>query len=125
MSGGHVPHIHFNFKNAKRTLEAIKGLNNTKAFGVDGIPTSVLKKDLVILAGPVSHLVNRSLAEGKVPAQFKIGRVHLIYKGKGKPLGRPWVVSPSLDTAGHEQGAGVAREGGPGGTFQEGDRAPR
>jgi hypothetical protein len=36
------------------------------------------------LAGPVAHVMNRSLAEGKVPAQFKIGRDHPIHKGKGK-----------------------------------------
>jgi hypothetical protein len=42
-----------------------------------------------VLAGPVSHLINRSLAKGKVPAQFKIGRVHPIHKGKGKPREDP------------------------------------
>jgi hypothetical protein len=80
--------------NAKRTSEAIKGLNNNEALGVDGIPTSVLKKGVEILAGPVSHLVNPSLAEGKVPAQFKIGRVHPIHKGKGKPREDPGSYHP-------------------------------
>jgi hypothetical protein len=51
---------------------------------VDNIPTSVLKKGVEVLAGPVSHLINRSLAEGKEQAQFKIGRVHPIHQGKGK-----------------------------------------
>jgi hypothetical protein len=37
----------------------------------------------------VSHLINRSLAEGKVPAQFKIGRIHPIHKEKGKPGKEP------------------------------------
>jgi hypothetical protein len=48
-----------------------------------------LKKGVEVLAGPVAHLINRSLAEGKVPAQFKIGRVHPIHKGKGKPREDP------------------------------------
>jgi hypothetical protein len=39
---------------------------------------------VAVLAGPISHLVNRSMAEGRVPAAFKIGRVHPIHKGKGK-----------------------------------------
>jgi hypothetical protein len=56
---------------------------------MDNIPTSVLKKVVEVLAGPVSHLINRSLAEGKVPAHFKIGRVHPIHKGKGKPRKDP------------------------------------
>jgi hypothetical protein len=66
-----------------------------EALGVDKITTSVLKKGVEILAGPISHLVNRSLAEGKVPAQFKIGRVHPIYKGKGKPREDPGPTGPS------------------------------
>jgi hypothetical protein len=100
-SSSHVPPFHFKFKNAKRTSEAIKGLNNTKALETDGIPTSVLKKGVEVLAGPISHLVNRSLAEGRVPAIFKIGLVHPIHKGKGKPredLGsyRPVSILPAM-----------------------------
>jgi hypothetical protein len=94
MSSSQVPLFHFKFANAKRMSEAIKGLNNTEALGVDKIPTSVLKKGVETLAGPISHLINRSLAEGKVPAQFKIGRVHPIYKGKGKPREDPGSYRP-------------------------------
>jgi hypothetical protein len=61
---------------------------------VDKIPTSVLKKGVEILAGPISHLINRSLAEGKVPARFKISRVHPIHKGKGKPREDPGSYRP-------------------------------
>jgi hypothetical protein len=95
MSSGQVPPFHFKFANAKRTSEAIKGLNNTEALGVDEIPTSVLKKGVEILAGPISHLLNRSLAEGKVLAQFKIGRMHPIHKGKGKLREDPGSYRPS------------------------------
>jgi hypothetical protein len=48
----------------KRISKTIKGLNNTEALGMDGIPTSVLKKGVEVLAGPISHQVNRSMAEG-------------------------------------------------------------
>jgi hypothetical protein len=59
MSNSHVPpSFHFKFANAKRTSEAIKGRNSTEALGMDGIPTSVLKKGVEVLAGPISHLVN-------------------------------------------------------------------
>ncbi|QQP40904.1 Hypothetical protein FKW44_015108 [Caligus rogercresseyi] len=34
----------------------------TEAFGVDGIPVSILDKGIEMNTGPVSHLVNRSLA---------------------------------------------------------------
>jgi hypothetical protein len=102
MSNSHVPlSFHFTFANVKRTLEAIKGLNNTEALGMDGIPTSVLKKGVEVLAGPISHLVNRSLAKGRVPTAFKIELAHPIHKGKGKPredLGsyRPVSILPAM-----------------------------
>jgi hypothetical protein len=51
---------------------------------IDDIPTSVLKKGVEVLAGPISHLVNRLLAEGGVPEAFKVGKVFPIFKGKGK-----------------------------------------
>jgi hypothetical protein len=44
--------------------------------------------------GPISHLVNRSLAGGRVPAAFKIGLVHPIHKGKGKPREGPGSYRP-------------------------------
>jgi hypothetical protein len=52
--------------------------------GIDDIPMSVLKKGVEVLAGLISHLVNRSLAEGCVPVAFKVGKVFPIFKGKGK-----------------------------------------
>jgi hypothetical protein len=99
MSSRHLPPFHFKFANAKRTLEAIKGLNNTEALGTDGIPTSVLKKGVEILAGPIYHLVNRSLAEGCVPAAFKIRLVHPIHKGKasrGRTRGHIVSILPAM-----------------------------
>ncbi|QQP58503.1 Hypothetical protein FKW44_003847 [Caligus rogercresseyi] len=43
----------------------------TEALGVDGIPVSVLKKGIEVLAGPIAHLVNRSLASGTVRPHSK------------------------------------------------------
>jgi hypothetical protein len=55
-----------------------------QAMGIDNIPTSVLKKGVEVLAEPISHLVNRSLAEGRVLEAFKVSKVFPIFKGKGK-----------------------------------------
>jgi hypothetical protein len=103
-SGRYVHNVQkffFKFTNAKKTTKTIRGLNNTEALGLENVPTSVLKKGVEVLAGPVAHLINRSLAEGKVPAQFKIGRVQPIHKGKGKPREdlasyRPVSILPAL-----------------------------
>jgi hypothetical protein len=64
--------------------------------GINNIPTSVLKKGVEVLAGPISHLVNRSLAEGRVPEAFKVGKVFPIFKGKGKAQEDPASYRPVL-----------------------------
>jgi hypothetical protein len=73
----------FTFATAGRIAKIICGLKATEAMGIDDIPTSVLKKGVEVLAGPISHLVNRSLAEGRVPEAFKVGKVFSVFKGKG------------------------------------------
>jgi hypothetical protein len=52
--------------------------------GADGIPISVYKKGFNVLAGPLSHLVNRSLATEVVPTAHKLAIVRPIYKGGNK-----------------------------------------
>jgi hypothetical protein len=79
----------FTFAKAGAIAKIIRGLKNTEAMGIDDIPTSVLKKGVEVLAGPISHRVNRSLAEGGVPEAFKVGKVFPVFKGKGKPREDP------------------------------------
>jgi hypothetical protein len=74
----------FTFATAGQITKIICGRKATDAMEIDNIPTSILKKGLEVLAGPISHLVNRSLAEGRVPKAFKVGKVFPVYKGKGK-----------------------------------------
>jgi hypothetical protein len=79
----------FAFANAKKISRIIKGLKSTGAVGLDGIPVNVLKLGREALAGPISHLVNRSLASGVVPRGFKMARVAPVFKGKGKKATDP------------------------------------
>jgi hypothetical protein len=74
----------FTFATAGKIAKIIRGLKATEAMGIDDIPTSVLKKGVEVLAGPISQLVNRSLAEGRIPEAFKVGKVFPVFKGKGK-----------------------------------------
>jgi hypothetical protein len=78
------PSFAFTFATAGIIAKIIRGLKATEAMGIDDIPTSVLKKGVEVLAGSISHLVNRSLAEGRVQEAFKVGKVFPIFKGKGK-----------------------------------------
>lgn len=79
-----VPRFQFSFTNAGKVAKIIKSLKPTDALGVDGIPVSVLKLGAEVLASPIAHLVNQSLASGRVPVGFKTGVVIPVHKGKGK-----------------------------------------
>jgi hypothetical protein len=88
--------LEFTFATAGRIGKIICGLKATEAMGIDNIPTSVLKKGVEVLAGPISHLVNRLLAEGRVPEAFKVGKVFSVFKGKGKAREDPASYRPVL-----------------------------
>jgi hypothetical protein len=90
------PSFAFTFATAGKIAKIIRGLKAMEAMGIDHIPTSVLKKGLEVLAGPISHLVNRSLAEGRVPEAFKVGKVFPIFKGKGTAREDPASYRPVL-----------------------------
>jgi hypothetical protein len=46
----------FRFANAGRISKVIRGVGSSEALGADGIPISVYKKGVNVLAGPLSHL---------------------------------------------------------------------
>jgi hypothetical protein len=79
----------FSFASAGKIAKTVLALKNTDALGLDGIPVSVLKKGIKVLASPIAHLINRSLASGVVLSGFKIGCVIPIHKGKGKSTTDP------------------------------------
>jgi hypothetical protein len=84
----------FSFASAGKIVKTVLALKNTDALGLDGIPMSVLKKGIDVLASPIAHLINRSLASGVVPSGFKIGCVIPIHKGKGKNTTDPALYRP-------------------------------
>ncbi|QQP40327.1 Uncharacterized protein FKW44_014331, partial [Caligus rogercresseyi] len=89
----------FSFAGAGKIAKVIKGMRATEALGVDGIPVSVLKKGIEVLAGPIAHLVNRSLASGTVPTALKMSNVLPVFKGKSAadPASyRPVCILPAL-----------------------------
>ena len=52
-----------------------------KAAGLDNLPTSVLKDTLPLIVKPLCHVLNLSLAQGKIPEAWKLARVSPIFKG--------------------------------------------
>ena len=100
---GDHPSDNFSFKfvTAGDITRIIKDLNNTKAEGVDNIPTDVWKKGVVVLASPIARLCNISLSSGVFPDLFKQALVHPVHKGSGKDHQdpgsyRPISILPSL-----------------------------
>jgi hypothetical protein len=79
----------FSFCNASKISKIIKGLGSTSALRVDGIPVGVLKLGNEILAGPISHVINRSLATSQVPQRWKQGIIKPVYKGGKKSRADP------------------------------------
>ncbi len=78
--------VSFRFKapSEERVLVVIRGLNNTSAIAVDGIPVVVLKLLAPIIAGPISHLIKMSFEYAMVPSGFKRAIVLPLHK-KNKP----------------------------------------
>ena len=84
----------FKFVSAGDITRIIKELKNTKAEGVDSIPTDVWKKGVVVLAGPIAQLCNLSLSTGVFPDLFKEALVHPVHKGGGKDHREPGSYRP-------------------------------
>ena len=79
----------FRYVTAGDVTRIIKSLNNTKAEGIDNIPTDVLKKGVTVLASPIARLCNLSLSTGVFPEKFKEAIVHPVHKGHGKDHREP------------------------------------
>lgn len=76
--------FNFSFASAGKVVKIVRGLKPTEALGVDNIPVSVLKKAIDVLAAPIAHLCNVSLATGVVPSGLKLGKITPVFKGSGK-----------------------------------------
>ena len=62
----------------------MKNLKNTKSVGVDGISVFVLKSCALEIAHIVTHLINKSLCDGKFPTRWKLSKVIPLFKGGDK-----------------------------------------
>jgi hypothetical protein len=81
--------FNFVFVTARKIKKVICALKPTEALGVDGIPLSVLKTGVEVLASLIAYLISRSLATSVVPAGLKTGIVHPVHKGSGKKHSEP------------------------------------
>ena len=64
-------------------VDAIKCLSVESAPGIDGLPAVFFKKCSRQLSVPLQSIFQKSLSQGKLPSQWKIGKIVPIFKNKG------------------------------------------
>ena len=81
---------------AHRVYNNLQNLNMFKAPGLDGLPDWVLKEDAVLLAQPVSDILNASHKEKKLPSVWKLAVISPVPKVKQVPDPRPISLTSAL-----------------------------
>ena len=82
----------------------LSGLNSGKICGPDGIHPIRLQEPSDILCVPLTKLFNKSLSLGKLPSDWKEGRIRAIYKkgrrkkaGNYRPISLTSIVCKSME----------------------------
>ena len=63
-----------------KQLKYINSLNPNKATGLDGLSSRFVMDVAPIIVGPLRHILNLSLIQGKVPDELKNARVVPLFK---------------------------------------------
>ena len=71
---------------SKKILSIFKGLNPSKAAGIDNLSGKFLKDGTHVLARPISQLCNLSLKLNSFPKSCKIARVKPLFKKALRPI---------------------------------------
>ena len=66
--------------NENNVIKIIKKLHPKKSFGHDGISSEVLKLGADAIAGPLTLIINTSIATGKFPSRWKLSKIMPIFK---------------------------------------------
>ena len=88
----------------------LKGLNSTKATGLDNIPARFVNDAADNISTPLTHMIHLSLHHGKVPDDLKYARVVPLYKknsktdvGNYRPVSILNVISKYFERVVHDQ----------------------
>jgi hypothetical protein len=79
----------FTFATAGKIAKVIRGLKTTEAMGIDDIPTSVLKKGVEVLAGPISHLARSPRDASQRPSMWASSSPYSRARGRHARTQRP------------------------------------
>lgn len=65
---------------AEEVIKTVSKMENKSSFGYDGIPMTVIKKSIRIIAEPLAHIIYMAFKEGVFPQSLKIAVVKPFYK---------------------------------------------
>ena len=68
----------------RNVREILKSPKVNKAAGVDKIPAKLIRDAEAELAPSINYLVNKSIKDSVVPAQWKVARVSPLYKAEDR-----------------------------------------
>ena len=94
-------HVYFSvpYITTQQVIEFIRGLNPTKATGMDGLGPRILKMAAGVLAPSITALINKSIDSSCFPSQLKIAKIFPIHKSgpKSDPSNyRPISILPTI-----------------------------
>ena len=77
---GSVPNFKFGLANESLIVKILLGLKASKASGLDNISPRMLKDAAVVVAKPLTRIVNESLSQGTVPSEWKYAKITPLFK---------------------------------------------
>ena len=70
----------FSVVSEEEICKLLSAINPCKATGQDGISTKFIRDSAQVITEPITYIINLSLAQSKVPNEFKTARVIPLYK---------------------------------------------
>ena len=77
---GSIPNFKFELINESLIVKTLQGLKASKASGLDNISPRMMKDAAVVVAKPLTRIVNESLSQETVPSEWKYAEITPLYK---------------------------------------------
>ena len=87
---GMVPNFKFELVNESLIVKTLQGLKASKASGLDNISPRMLKDAAVVVAKPLTRIVNESLSQGTEPSEWKYAKVTPLIREECLPI---WIIT--------------------------------
>ena len=75
-----IPNFRFELVSESLIVKTLQGLKASKASGLDNISPRMMKDAAVVVAKPLTRIVNESLSQGTVPSEWKNAKITPLYK---------------------------------------------